>query len=75
MTENVCTISPRVGYNFLTVNLLISYCTADIEETESTDTDMWSLQGKEVKQGEEVQQGEGEGDGNDISAQEEDVGE
>ena len=36
---------------------------------------MPGLQGEEVQQGEEAQQGEGEGDGNDISAQEEDVGE
>ena len=40
MTENVCTIPPTVGHNFLTISLLTLYFTADKEETESTNTDV-----------------------------------
>ena len=69
MTEKVCTISPTVGHNFITNSPLTLYFAADTEETQSTDTDVPSLKG------EEVQQGKGEGDGNDISVQEEDIGE
>ena len=59
-TENVCTISPIVGHNFITISLPTLYFTADTEESKSTNTDVPSLKG------EEVQQGEGEGDGNDV---------
>ena len=58
MTENVCTISPTVEHNFITISLLTLYFTADTEETKSTGTDVPSLEGEEVQQC--------EGNGNDI---------
>ena len=44
----MCTISPTVGHNFITVSPLTLYFTADTEEIKSTDTDVPSLKGKEV---------------------------
>ena len=59
---------PTIGYNFITISLLTLYFTADTEETESTVTDV------PIFKDEELHQREGVPDGNDISAQEEDVG-